>query len=141
MKVLINIPALNMRTVGEWDGQYLRIAFESPVELTLDPNGRDGLMLQLEPAHGPCACGRGDIFFPPMCEQCWTEYQDTNNIAARVAMTPSHDVDPPLKALPQGSSTNRQDPTWDPGLLEGWTWEEPKAKDPDVDGDGEEGKE
>jgi hypothetical protein len=42
---------------------------------------------------------------------------------------------PRLLGSGQAGNPSKVDPAWDPGLLEGWTWEQPETgtKDPDVD--------
>lgn len=157
MNVKVSIPSMDLYNLpATWDGHKLILNHGTPWE----GDGGPPLVLELTGSQGPCGCGRGDIFFPPMCDKCWVEMGEANQAHALALNEPAHDADagdedPSHRA---SLSSPRKTPTteplalpspqemgkavegldkWDPSLLEGWTWGNDKADKPgELDTDG-----
>lgn len=157
MKVQITIPLLGIDAAeGTWDGLHLKITSGTPsmtkeeiierAEFIASTTG--SLIMELVPSSGPCSCGRGSVFFPPMCDRCWTEYGDANiqhtDMEARGELDAIHwdqatASQSALLALPPSQEPPKADETvgkFDPTMLDGWSWDTFKAEDGDK-GDGQ----
>ena len=140
MQVRVSIPAFGeagKSLEGEWDGRRLTIrnvqGHRLPARMIEHQLTEGYLVLEIEGSLGACDCGRGTIFFSPMCDQCWEDYVETARSVQPVPPEPAHTAAPIIQAPAQLFLPQPQEPTevgeeldkWEPGLLEGWEYGKP----------------